>query len=199
MGRQKIERKYSFKPNFTLFKPTKPNGEIELNADEIEAIYLMDYEDLYQEDAALEMEISRPTFSRIIKSARTKIATALVRGYTLQIVDAKDKFIIAFSIPELNENSNHFDMTTRHKQIVLVHLNNQKVIDTQLIPNPLFDQSTLATKVLPALLKANDVNYWLSSEIDAKLKDALLARGIFSKRVVSLDNMEDIPPLFCKL
>ncbi|NPA10944.1 MAG: DUF134 domain-containing protein [Epsilonproteobacteria bacterium] len=56
-----------------------------LNADELEAIRLMDYEGLYQEEAAKEMGVSRPTFSRIIKEARRKIADAIVNSKSLEI------------------------------------------------------------------------------------------------------------------
>ena len=93
MGRQKIERACSFKPLYTLFAPENvvAEGEMELNSDEMEAIYLMDYESMYQEDAASLMKVSRPTFSRIIKSARTKIATALVRGYQIGRASCRER------------------------------------------------------------------------------------------------------------
>ena len=46
----------------------------------MEALYLMDLLGLYQEAAAEKMEVSRPTFARIIKSARHKVALALAWG-----------------------------------------------------------------------------------------------------------------------
>jgi predicted DNA-binding protein (UPF0251 family) len=59
--------------------------EIILNIDELEAVRLADYQGLYQEQAAEKMQISRPTFGRIIESAHKKIADALVNGRALRI------------------------------------------------------------------------------------------------------------------
>lgn len=56
-----------------------------LNEAEIEAIRLADFEGLYQEEAANQMEVSRPTFSRILNSARKKIANALLNGRAIEI------------------------------------------------------------------------------------------------------------------
>jgi len=59
--------------------------EIVLNLDEFEAIRLADYEQLYQEDAATKMNISRQTFGRIIEAAHKKIADVLMNGKALKI------------------------------------------------------------------------------------------------------------------
>jgi predicted DNA-binding protein (UPF0251 family) len=71
------------------FKPCgRPNHSLErvfLNEDELEAIRLMDFEGLYQEDVAKEMGVSRPTISRILKNARAKIADALINGKSIEI------------------------------------------------------------------------------------------------------------------
>ena len=195
MGRQKITRECSFKPEFTLFEPVNRDneGEIELNADEMEALYLMDYEGLYQEEAAHEMGVSRPTFSRIIKSARTKIATALVRGYRLQIVDAKDKFIVALIVDNENDFSNY---TISASIIVLVHLANQKVVNVETFPNPALSEKP--SVCLPPLLKSHGVSYLLGDRIGEGLKNSLLARGIFFKKIPPLKSLDEIPAHICK-
>lgn len=56
-----------------------------MTLDEFEALRLADLDGLYQEKAAAEMNVSRPTFSRIIASARLKVADALVHGKALRI------------------------------------------------------------------------------------------------------------------
>jgi predicted DNA-binding protein (UPF0251 family)/DNA-directed RNA polymerase subunit RPC12/RpoP len=56
-----------------------------LNIEEYEAIRLLDYEDLSQEDASRVMEISRPTLTRIYERARTKIAIALTEARQIKI------------------------------------------------------------------------------------------------------------------
>lgn len=53
--------------------------------DELESIRLADYEDLYHENAAKRMQISRQTFGRILNSARKKVAECLVKGKALKI------------------------------------------------------------------------------------------------------------------
>ena len=56
-----------------------------MTLDEFEAVRLADLEGLYQEQAAEEMGVSRPTFSRIVESAHKKIADALVHGKVIRI------------------------------------------------------------------------------------------------------------------
>ena len=52
---------------------------------ELEAIRLKDLEGLEQSECADKMEVSRPTFQRILLSARGKIADSLVNGKTIHI------------------------------------------------------------------------------------------------------------------
>jgi len=86
---RRVRRRIRGRFHHNCFKPCGiPRAELKsilLTKDEIEAIRLADFEGLYQEDAAREMEISRPTFSRILNSARKKIATALIQGKTIEI------------------------------------------------------------------------------------------------------------------
>jgi len=70
----------------------KPRGvpvaalqEVVLRVDELEALRLGDLEGLYHEQAAEHMNVSRPTFGRIIGAARKKVAEALVEGKALRI------------------------------------------------------------------------------------------------------------------
>lgn len=58
---------------------------IELELDELEAIRLSDVEDLPQAVAAKRMDISQPTFNRILSGARAKVAKALTEGVALKI------------------------------------------------------------------------------------------------------------------
>ncbi|GAV25536.1 hypothetical protein ciss_14690 [Carboxydothermus islandicus] len=65
--------------------PTTELAEITLTQEEMEAIRLKDLLGLEQIEAAEKMGISRPTFHRILKTAREKIARALILGYALKI------------------------------------------------------------------------------------------------------------------
>jgi len=56
-----------------------------LTLDELEALRLADREGLSQEEAALEMNVSRATFGRIVSRARAVTATALTSGRPILI------------------------------------------------------------------------------------------------------------------
>ncbi len=70
----------------------KPSGvplnrlrRVSLLPEELEALRLMDLEDLTQEEAAVRMGISRSTFQRIVAQARRQVALALTDGAALII------------------------------------------------------------------------------------------------------------------
>jgi uncharacterized protein len=89
MSRPKCCRKIGCAPDKNYFKPRGiPSTELEevvLSLDEFEAIRLADAEGLYQENAAVKMNISRQTFGRIIESAHKKVADVLINGKALKI------------------------------------------------------------------------------------------------------------------
>lgn len=82
-------RRVGFVPEVTYFKPTGiPMHVLEvvsLSVEELEAIRLKDQEALQQEECARIMGISRPTFHRVLGSARGKIADALITGKAIRI------------------------------------------------------------------------------------------------------------------
>ncbi|PJA51443.1 MAG: hypothetical protein CO167_14035, partial [Candidatus Marinimicrobia bacterium CG_4_9_14_3_um_filter_48_9] len=53
--------------------------------DEFEAIRLVDEQGLDQETAATQLGVSRPTVTRLVESARKKVASMLVKGGVLVI------------------------------------------------------------------------------------------------------------------
>jgi len=65
--------------------PTNALQGVCLSVEEIESIRLKDLEGLEQEECAQRMHISRPTFHRIVESARRKLADALINGKAIQI------------------------------------------------------------------------------------------------------------------
>ena len=65
--------------------------EVELDADELESLRLADLDGLYRKDAAEKMGVSRQTFDRIVRSARAKVAKALVEGHALRILRVSKK------------------------------------------------------------------------------------------------------------
>jgi len=93
MPRPKCCRQICGVPDKNYFKPrgipASDLKEVVLNLDEYEAIRLADYEQLYQEEAADRMNISRQTFGRIVAAAHKKIADVLINGKALKIEGGK--------------------------------------------------------------------------------------------------------------
>jgi len=65
--------------------PTNVLQAVRLSVEEVESIRLKDLERLEQEECAERMHVSRPTFHRILESARRKLADALINGKAIQI------------------------------------------------------------------------------------------------------------------
>ncbi len=57
---------------------------VELTLDELEALRLADHEGFYQDEVAERMAVSRATVSRILTSARGKVAEAFVTGKAIR-------------------------------------------------------------------------------------------------------------------
>ena len=87
MPRPKKPRFVSGYPAIAAFVPHGMNitGEVFMSVEDLEAIRLSDFEHLDQETAANMMEVSRHTYGRILASARSIVAEALVTGKALKI------------------------------------------------------------------------------------------------------------------
>ncbi len=89
MPRPRMCRKIGFEPNVVYFKPSGVRvvdlEETVLTLDELEAVRLKDLMNLEQEESAKKMEISQPTFNRLLSSARKKIADAIINGKAIKI------------------------------------------------------------------------------------------------------------------
>ncbi len=76
-------------PAVGYFKPQGiPMYQLEkmiVSVDEYEALRLADFEEMRHSEAADIMNISRPTFTRLLNSAHKKIADALVNGKAIRI------------------------------------------------------------------------------------------------------------------
>lgn len=89
MPRPRICRRIFSKPHTTYFKPAgvrvRDLNEVILTFEEHEALKLIDLESIEQNKAANMMNISQPTLSRILKSARKKVSEAIVKGKAIKI------------------------------------------------------------------------------------------------------------------
>jgi len=99
MPRPLKHRRVAFLPQATYFKPAgiplRVLDEVQLSLEEAEAIRLKDLESLDQEAGAERMNVSRPTFQRVLASGRQKIADALLNGKAMRIEGGN--FEMAFS------------------------------------------------------------------------------------------------------
>jgi uncharacterized protein len=96
MPRPQQDRKISNPPLMQGFKPfgipRNMLSSVSLLIDEYEAIRLLDYEGMNQEQAAEKMNVSRPTLTRIYEKARKTIAQALVEGKMIVIEGGNVQF-----------------------------------------------------------------------------------------------------------
>ena len=111
-------RRIGFQAKIDFYKPQGvPVHFLEvilLKEDEIEAIRLADEQGLYHEKAAEYMDISRQTFGNILRTARNKIAKALINGKAIQIENlGKYANIQKTTTDETTKNINMLDDTNR--------------------------------------------------------------------------------------
>ncbi len=177
MPRGKNRRKLDFKPIFRSFIPEEGEAEggVTLLHEEISAIYLMDVLGLYQEDAAAQMEVSRPTFARILKSARGKIAGALVSGYRIVIEDEREDTLVALCSDSRDEAG---ESRPSGEYLHIYHFNGNTVEPVEVMENPAYDSGQKPAIVLPQILLEKKVNLFVASYIGEGLKHSLLAKGI---------------------
>ena len=95
MPRPRKTRKLTHCPIVSGFKPYGHKGDVQnreavfLLCEEYEALWLADYEKHNHCQAAMTMQVSRPTFTRMYISAREKIATAFIEGRPIIIEDTE--------------------------------------------------------------------------------------------------------------
>ncbi len=96
-GRPKKVRFIANMPKTSQFSPRGRPGrpdEVELTLDQLEAIKLADLQALDQTAGAKSLGISRPSFGRILRSARLRIADAIVNGKIIRISSGDSKVLV---------------------------------------------------------------------------------------------------------
>lgn len=88
-GRWRCPRWISFLPPIRLYQPygvpISDERTVFVTIEEFEAMRLVDYEGMLQEDAAIQMGVSRRTLWNDLKSGRKKVLHALIHGYAIRI------------------------------------------------------------------------------------------------------------------
>ena len=89
MPRPRIRRRIRGRPSSFYFKPAGIRmielEESVLTIAEFEAVRLVDLNEVSQDKAGKNMQVSQSTLSRILKSGRKKIADAIVKGKAIRI------------------------------------------------------------------------------------------------------------------
>lgn len=90
-GRGRSKRWVGFIPPISRYQPqgdtTNSDSVTKLTVEEVEALRLVDYIGLSQEDAAEKMHVSRKTLWVDLQGARKKIIGAIITGSTIEIIE----------------------------------------------------------------------------------------------------------------
>jgi predicted DNA-binding protein (UPF0251 family) len=106
-GRPKKPRKIKSSPRISIFSPRGRPGrpdEVDLKYEELEALKLIDINNLKQIDAAKQMGISRQSFGRVLQKARRTISDALVNGKIIKVAGGCYKLVLEDNIVAENAN-----------------------------------------------------------------------------------------------
>jgi uncharacterized protein len=89
MTRPEKPRRIDFDPKVLYFKPRgiplSNIEEVELKRDEVEALRLHDLNGFDQTVSGKKMNVSQPTFARILNRAYKKLAIAILKGQAIKI------------------------------------------------------------------------------------------------------------------
>ncbi len=148
MARTKMDRNLTFKPKCKIFSPIDitSEGTIALSHDELEALYLMDFLEQYQEDCAKSLGVSRPTFSRIIHNARKKTADMIVSGKRLVVREQSISYDIAFPTDDKVSVAENLIIA---KYFAFINVYEEKIASVKYIANPIVEELEAAKKEIP--------------------------------------------------
>jgi len=104
MARPTKDRIIEKLPEIRFFKPAGVPAHqletVEMTMEEVESLRLKDVEGLTQAEAAEVMNVSRPTFQRVLSSARKKAARALTCGMAIKFEGGDYRLVRPGHCPE---------------------------------------------------------------------------------------------------
>lgn len=189
MARPRKKRQIGFSPSATYFKPAgvplNSLNEITLGHEELEALRLKDLIQKKQEEAACQMNISQPTFHRLVQAARKKIIDALVHGKAIKIKGGdytmKDKnkdqadhnLILAVSSASKDLEGEIDSRFGRCKYFLLISIENNKIKSHKALENAQIDMRGGAGIATAQMLANNNVNSVISGNIGPRAVEVL--------------------------
>ncbi|MFT7879578.1 MAG: DUF134 domain-containing protein [Sulfurimonas sp.] len=164
-------RNITFRPKSLLFGPLthKPKEMILMSDDELEALYLADFKGLYQEECAKQLGVSRPTFAKIIKSARKKVTEMLMYGKGIELLQEKRNFVLVY--PTNDRVTIHPYFLTA-KYFAFAKIEEDSIVSISYIDNPIYQalqakgisivdddsaKGMAAGRIIPPLLKKGNM------------------------------------------
>jgi len=164
-------RNITLRPKSLLFGPLthKPKEMLPMSDDELESLYLADFQGLYQEECARQLGVSRPTFSKIIKSARKKVAEMLMYGKGIELVQEKSNYVLVY--PTNDRITIHPYFITA-KLFAFAKIEGASIVSIRYIDNPIYQelhtkgveitddnsaQGMAAGRIIPPLLKKGNM------------------------------------------
>lgn len=86
MARPRKRKRICKKPEISSFNSAKKAKEIvEITVDELEAVRLIDYKGLTQQECAKQMQVARTTITSVYDSARYKISDSILQDKELKV------------------------------------------------------------------------------------------------------------------
>ncbi|MBD3791120.1 MAG: DUF134 domain-containing protein [Campylobacterales bacterium] len=164
-------RNITLRPKSLLFGPLthKPKEMLHLSDDELESLYLADFQGLYHEECARQLGVSRPTFSKIIKSARKKVAEMLMYGKGIELLQEKSNYVLVY--PTNDRITIHPYFITA-KLFAFAKIEGASIVSIRYIDNPIYQelhtkgveitddnsaQGMAAGRIIPPLLKKGNM------------------------------------------
>ena len=173
-------------PSVTYFKPAgislKDLDQVDLSIDECEALRLKDYLKLSQKECALKMEVSQPTFHRLVTQARQKVAEALVFGKAISVKrganiidDRQEKEMrkVAVSCGSDGLEGEVDGRFGRCSHFLLAAIDRGKVAECELIANPHVSMRSGAGVAVAQMLAEREVNVVITGEVGPRASDVL--------------------------
>jgi len=149
MPRRRRCRYISKQPNICLYKPVSSTlreiDDVIIFIEEYEAMHLKDYLGLSQEECAKKMNISQPTFHRLIGSLRKKMSIAFIEGKAIKIEGGsffmksnfnKKKYKLAICSDSDSLDADVASRLARCNYFIIVEIENGKINKHEVISNP---------------------------------------------------------------
>lgn len=133
------KRNITFKPTSHSFGPYDhlSSDTLSLTPDELEALILADFKELYQEECARQLGVSRPTFAAIVKRARKKMVEMVMFSRRLELSAQTNRFVIIFPTADQTGIHPHFLIAERFG---FATVENDTIVSLTYKENPIYQE-----------------------------------------------------------